>query len=226
MDLLVGIGTGAGLASVAGVRAFVPLVAVLSIVVFSGFGNPPSMFMKINNRLGLPVICVLLALVVLESVLDKYAALGPPLDRAMVPIRALSGAGVFAIASVEWSLLDPMLGPMSSGHFVTRPTGLPLLAPYLVAGAAIAGTVAVLKATAPRPARVTPGETPASRPRVLGSFLGDAVTLVGIVVPWLRPCSSPSWCFSVCGRGDRKPHGTETRAHRKRDAGPRKQGPR
>lgn len=129
MNLLVGIGIGAGLASVAGVRAFVPLVAVLSIVVFSGFGSPPSMFTQINNWLSLPVICVLLALVVLESVLDKFAALGPPLDRAMVSIRALSGAGVFAIASVEWSLLDPMLGPMSSGHFVTLPTGLPLLAP-------------------------------------------------------------------------------------------------
>jgi len=47
----------------------------------------------------------------------------------MVPIRALSGAAVFAIASVEWGLLDPMLGPMSSGHFVTLPTGLPLLTP-------------------------------------------------------------------------------------------------
>jgi hypothetical protein len=47
----------------------------------------------------------------------------------------------------------------------------------------IAGAVAMLKASAPRPARVTP----ASRSRVLGSFLGDAVTLVGIVVPWLAP---------------------------------------
>ena len=187
MDLLIGIGIGAGLASVAGVRAFVPLVAVLSIVVFSGVGSPPSMFMQINNWLSLPVICVLLALVVLESVLDKFAALGPPLDRAMVPIRALSGAGVFAIASVEWSLLDPMLGPMSRGHFVTLPTGLPLQAPYLVAGAVIAGAVVMLKATAPRPTRVTPGTTPASRSRVLGSFLVDAVTLVGIVVPWLAP---------------------------------------
>jgi len=54
VDLLVGIGIGAGLASVAGVRAFVPLVAVLSIVVFSGFGNPPTMFMQINNWLSFP----------------------------------------------------------------------------------------------------------------------------------------------------------------------------
>lgn len=131
--------------------------------------------------MSLTVICVLLALVVLEGVLDKFAALGPPLDRAMVPVRALSGAAVFAVASVEWSLLDPMLGPMSSGHFVTLPTGLPLLAPYLVAGAVIAGAVAMLKATAPRPTRVTP----TFRSRVLGSLLGDAVTLVGIAVPWL-----------------------------------------
>jgi hypothetical protein len=47
----------------------------------------------------------------------------------------------------------------------------------------IAGAVAMLKASAPRPAR----GTPASRSRVLGSFLEDAVTLVGIVVPWLAP---------------------------------------
>jgi hypothetical protein len=137
--------------------------------------------------LSLPVICVLLALVVLECVLDKFAALGPPLDRAMVPIRALSGAAVFAIASVEWRLLDPMVGTMSSGHFVTLPTGLPLLVPYLVAGAVIAGAVAMLKAQATRPAGVTPGMTPASRSRVLGSFLGDTVIVVGIVVPWLAP---------------------------------------
>lgn len=51
----------------------------------------------------------------------------------------------------------------------------------------IAGAVAMLKATAPRPARMTPGTTPASRSRVLGSFLGDAATLIGIVVPWLAP---------------------------------------
>jgi len=79
--------------------------------------------------------------------------LGPPLDRAMVPVRAFSGAAAFAIASVQWSLLDPMLGPMSSGHFVKLPAGLPLLAPYLAAGAVVAGAVATLKTRLPSAAR-------------------------------------------------------------------------
>ena len=182
MGLLIGIGIGAGFAAVAGLRASVPLAGMLSIVIFSGFGNPPLIFMQINNRLSLLVICALLALLVLECVLDKFAVLAVPLDRAMIPVRSISGAAVFALASVEWSLLDPMLGPMSSGHFVTLPSGLPLLAPYLIAGALIAGVVAALKAALPRP---SPEARIFARSRASRSLLEDVVALVGVVLPFL-----------------------------------------
>jgi hypothetical protein len=128
------------------------------------------------------VICALLALLVLESVLDKFAALAVPLDRAMIPVRSISGAAVFALASVEWSLLDLMLGPISSGHFVTLPSGLPLLAPYLTAGALIAGVVATLRAALPRP---SPEAWTVARSRASRSLLEDAVALVGVVLPFL-----------------------------------------
>ena len=183
MDLLAGIGVGAGLAAVAGLRAFLPLIAMLSVVLFAGFGNPPWMFMQINNQLNLPVIGALLTLLVLESVLDKSAALGPRLDRAMVPVRSVAGAAVFGMASVEWNLLDPMLGPMSSGHYLKLPFAIPYLTPYLIAGAAVAGVVAALKE------RVSCSSTAARTPRsrVLQSLLEDAVALVGVVVALLAP---------------------------------------
>ena len=117
-----------GLAAIAGLRAFLPLAAMLFIVV-SGFGNPPWMFTQTNNWLNTPAIGMLLVLLASECVLDKFVEASPLLDRVMVPIRSISGATVFAMVSVERSLLDLMLGPMSSGHFVGLPWGLPLLAP-------------------------------------------------------------------------------------------------
>ena len=182
MGLLFGIGIGAGLAAVAGLRASLPLAGMLSIVIFSGFGNPPLIFMQINSLLSLPVVCAPLALLLLECLLDKFAVLAAPLDRAMIPVRSISGAAVFALASVEWSLLDPMLGPMSSGHFVTLPSGIALMAPYLIAGALIAGVVAALKAASPRP---FPEARIFARSRASRSLLEDAVALVGVVLPFL-----------------------------------------
>lgn len=178
-----GVGIGIGLAAIAGLRSFLPLVAMLSIVTFSGFGSPPFLFMQINNWLSLPLIGTLLALMVLECVLDKFAALDPLMNRAMVPVRSISAAAVFAMVSVEWGLLDPMLGPMTSGHHVKLPSGLPLLAPYLIVGALVAGAVAVIKAV-PRQCSAVRVST---RSRLLRSFAEDAVALVGVLVSLLAP---------------------------------------
>lgn len=183
MGFLVGVGIGIGFAAIAGLRAFLPLGAMLSIVAFSGFGNPPFLFMQINNWLSLPLIGTLLALMVLECFLDKFAALDPLMDRAMVPVRSISGAAVLAMASVEWGLLDPMLGPMSSGHYVKLPSGLPLLAPYLIVGALIAGAVAVIKAVL-RPCSAVRAS---ARSRLLRSLAEDAAALVGVLVSLLAP---------------------------------------
>jgi hypothetical protein len=177
MEIFLALGIGIGLASIAGVRAFLPLVAVLSIVLFTAFGNPPFMFMQINNWLTLPVIVALLVLLVLESALDKFAALERPLNRAMVPVRALAGAAVFAMVIVD---REPtaLLGPMSTFRAVTLPDGLTTLAPYLVAGAIIAGAVAVLKALLRPPAKV---ESSGVSTRFL-SVVEDVVALVGSIL--------------------------------------------
>jgi hypothetical protein len=177
MEIFLALGIGIGLASIAGVRAFLPLVAFLSIVLFTAFGNPPFMFMQINNWLTLPVIVALLVLLVLESALDKFAALERPLNRAMVPVRALAGAAVFAMVIVD---REPtaLLGPMSTFRAVTLPDGLTTLAPYLVAGAIIAGAVAVLKALLRPPAKV---ESSGVSTRFL-SVVEDVVALVGSIL--------------------------------------------
>jgi hypothetical protein len=182
MEILLALGIGVGLASVAGVRAFLPLVAVLSIVLLAGVGPAPFLLTQISNWLGLPVIVALVALLVLESALDKFTALERSLNWAMVPVRAVSGAAMFAIMVVD---RDPsaLLGPMSTFHGVTLPGGLSTLAPYLIAGVVIAGAVAVLKVLLRPPAK--DGSSGVST-RFL-SVVEDVVALVGVVVGGLIP---------------------------------------
>ncbi len=182
METLLALGLGIGLASVAGIRAFLPLVAVLSIVLFAGFGNPPFPFTQINDWLSLPVIVALVVLLVLESTLDKLSPLERSLNWTMVPVRAVSGAAVFAIMIVD---RDPsaLSGPMSTFRAVTLPGGLSTLAPYLIAGAVIAGAVAVLKVVLRPPARVASSGVST---RFL-SVAEDVVALVGGIVGALIP---------------------------------------
>ena len=143
--VLAAVGAGLGLASAAGVRASLPLVAALSIVIGANSGNPPISFMQMGAWLSLPVMVTLLLLVVLECALDKLAVLGRSLTRTMIPVRMLSGAVVFAIVIVD---RDPptFLGPMVTFYSVRLPGGLTALAPWLVAGAIVAGVVAAAKA--------------------------------------------------------------------------------
>ena len=143
METLLAICVGLGFASVAGVRTFLPLFTVLMIVIFAGFGNPPFLYMQINNLLSLPVLVALIAFLLLECALDIFTTLERPLNWAMVPVRAAAGAAVFAVVE-----RDPpgLLGPMSAFYFVKLPDGVSILAPYLIAGAVVAGFVAVAKA--------------------------------------------------------------------------------
>ena len=178
MEIVLALGLGIGLASVAGVRAFLPLVAALSIVIFAGFGNPPALFMQMNNWLSIPVIVVLVVLLVLESVLDKFAAVERTFNWAMVPVRAVSGAAVFAIMVVD---RDPsaLLGPMSTFRY----SGLSTLAPYLIAGAVIAGIVAILKVVLRPSAREASSGVSTS----FLSFIEDVIGLVGGVLALFVP---------------------------------------
>jgi hypothetical protein len=123
VETLTWFGLGAGLASVAGVRAFVPL-ALYVLFAQLGFIVPPDL-------LGLPadwtMVGVLSALAVVEILLDKVRVLDPGFGYAMVVVRALAGAVLFETMYEPGALLD--------GGAV----------PGLVLGAGIAAFVAVLK---------------------------------------------------------------------------------
>jgi Domain of unknown function (DUF4126) len=118
MQSLVLAGLGVGLASVAGVRAFVPL-ALCGLFVRLGFIEPPDI---LGVQIGWTLVLVLSALAVLEIVLDKVRALDPAFGYVMVPLKAVAGAVLFA------TMYGQSLGTL----------------PGLAAGAAIAALVAVL----------------------------------------------------------------------------------
>jgi hypothetical protein len=161
------LGIGIGLASVAGLRAFVPLTLVaLSIQLLSG--TP-----------GWAVVGVLAALAVAEILLDKSAALERPLNAVMIPLRAIAGALVVAVVIDEvetFSLLGLFSGGGSAGV-------LSALAPWLAVGAVVAGAVAVAK-FALRPRASTGG---AGVSRTFLSLFEDVVALVGVIVGLFVP---------------------------------------
>src|ERR687889_1495822 len=79
-------GLGVGLASVAGVRAFVPLALF-------GFVVEPDIP---GLQGGWTVVLVLSALAVVEIALDKVRALDPAFGYVMIPVRMVAGAVLFA----------------------------------------------------------------------------------------------------------------------------------
>ena len=87
------------------------------------------------------------------------------------------------IVSADSALLDPLLGPISSGRSLTLPGDLSIFAPYLVAGAVIAGAVAILKVVLRPPARAASSGVSTS----FLSFIEDAVGLVGGVLALFVP---------------------------------------
>jgi uncharacterized protein DUF4126 len=108
---------GLGLASVAGMRAFLPL-ALFALFAQLGLIVPPDI---LGLQSGWTVVLTLSALAVAEIVLDKVRALEPAFGYVMIPVRVVSGAALFA------TLYEP--------------------GALLVAGAGIAALVAVLKVT-------------------------------------------------------------------------------
>jgi hypothetical protein len=112
-------GLGVGLASVAGLRAFVPL-ALFSLFVRLGYIAEPDI---LGLQIGWNVVLALSALAVVELTLDKVQALDPAFGYVMIPIRMVAGAVLFAAVYESGALFDAVA----------------------VAGGAIAGLVAGLK---------------------------------------------------------------------------------
>lgn len=161
VDTLLWASIGVGLASVAGVRAFVPL-ALYALFAQLGFIVPPDI---LGLQTGWPVVGVLVVLAVLEILLDKVGALDPTFDYVMIPLRIVAGAALFETMFEPGALLG--LGA----------------APGLVAGAGIAAVVAVLKVTL-RPSSRTAS---AGVSTAFLSGIEDVVAVVGGLVGLFIP---------------------------------------
>ena len=163
MENLVAVGIGIGLASVAGVRAFLPLV-IAGLAIQLGLLVTPSAYEGFAaGDWWWPATGVVSVLAVVEVALDKVRALDPGFGWVMVPLRAASGAVLFAAAS-----------------------GFGLVAgaaPWLAAGALIAGAVAVLKVVL----RPSPKAPAAGVSTPFLSAFEDLVALVGGVVAVFVP---------------------------------------
>ncbi len=163
METLTWFGLGVGLASVAGVRAFVPL-ALYVLFAQLGFIVPPDL-------LGLPadwtMVGVFSGLAVVEILLDKVRVLDPGFGYAMVVVRVLAGAVLFE------TMFEP--GALFDGRAV----------PGLVVGGGIAAVVAVLKVFV----RPTSNAESAGVSTVFLSGIEDVVAvlggLVGLFLPFL-----------------------------------------
>lgn len=160
MEALFAAGTGAGLSSIAGIRAYLPL-ALVGLFARLGLFALPAPFDLLEDWL---VIGALLVLALLESVLDKIPALDPILDFVQTPIRAVAGAVLFSAA----------LGTGLDGAGAV---------PGLAAGAGIAGLVAVFKAVLRPPAKLSVAGV--SAPFL--SFFEDVAALIGGVVAVFAP---------------------------------------
>lgn len=162
METLLAAGTGVGLSSVAGVRAYLPL-ALVGLFARLGLFEIPAPFNLLDDWL---VIGALLALALVESVLDKVPALDSILDIIQTPIRVVAGAILFSAA-------------LQAGLNVEA-------IPELAAGGGIAGVVAVLKAVLRPPANVASAGV--SAPFL--STIEDIVAVVGGVIAVLVPLVS------------------------------------
>jgi len=159
MEMLFAVGVGIGLSSVAGVRAFLPLVLV-GLFARLGLFALPAPFGFLDDW---PVIGALAVLALLESGLDKVPALDSILDYVQTPLRIVAGAILFAAALQEGIDVGAI--------------------PELAAGGVIAGLVSVLK-TILRPAgNVASAGVSAS----FLSLVEDAVALLGGIVAVLVP---------------------------------------
>jgi Domain of unknown function (DUF4126) len=160
MEMLLAVGVGIGLASVAGVRAFLPLVLV-GLFARLGLFALPAPFDLLDDW---AVIGALAVLALLESGLDKVPALDSVLGYVQTPLRIVAGAVLFAAAFLQEGI---DVGAI----------------PELAAGGVIAGLVSVLKAILRPAANVASAGV--SVPFL--SLVEDAVALLGAIIAVLVP---------------------------------------
>jgi hypothetical protein len=163
MESLFLAGLGVGLASVAGVRAFVPL-ALFSLLARLGFVVEPEI---LGPQIGWTVVLALSALAAVEIVLDKVRALDSTFGYVMMPIRMVAGALLFA------AMHDP--GALFAAGAV----------PGLVAGGAIAGLVAGLEVILRPPSRSSSAGVSTAFLSAMEDFVAVLGGVVGLFLPFL-----------------------------------------
>lgn len=159
METLLAIGIGIGLASIAGVRAFLPL-ALVGLAARLGLFELPAPFGFMDDWAAIGAFVVL---ALLETGLDKVPSLTKTLNIIQTPLRIAAGAVLFALALREG---------LDAGAV-----------PELVAGGVIAGVVAVLKYVFRPPADASSAGVSSS---FLSTF-EDVVALVGGIIAVLVP---------------------------------------
>jgi hypothetical protein len=157
MEILLAAGSGVGIASVAGVRAFLPL-ALVAVLAQLGLFELPAPY---DAAVGWLAVAVLAALAVLEILADKIRTLARGFNIAMVPVRAAAGAVLFAVA----------YGPQAPAVYL------------LAAGAVVAGLIAVLKVLL----RPSSGSSTAGVSTAFLSTSEDVVAVVGALLALLVP---------------------------------------
>ena len=135
-------------------------LALFGLFARLGFIVPPDIF---GLQIGWTVVLVLSALAVIEVVLDKFRALAPAFGYAMIPVRMVAGAVLFAAVYEPGALLDA--------------------APGLVAGGVVAGLVAVLEVIV----RPSSRSSSAGVSTAFLSAMEDAVAVLGGVVGLFLP---------------------------------------
>ena len=159
METLLAVGIGIGLASIAGVRAYLPL-ALVGLFARIGFFELPAPFGFIDDWAAIGAFVVL---ALLETGLDKVPSLAKIVNIVQTPLRIVAGAVLFALALQEG---------LDAGAI-----------PELVAGGIIAGVVAVLKYLWRPPADASSAGVSSS---FLSTF-EDVVALVGGIIAVLVP---------------------------------------
>ena len=159
METLFAVGIGIGLSSIAGVRAFLPLVLV-GLFARLGLFTLPAPLGFLDDW---PVMGALAVLALLESGLDKVPALDPILNYVQTLLRIVAGAILFAAA-------------LQVGIDVGT-------IPELAAGGVIAGLVSVLKTISRPAANMASAGVSVS----FLSLVEDALALLGGIIAVLVP---------------------------------------
>jgi hypothetical protein len=154
-------GLGVGLASVAGVRAFVPL-ALFSLFARLGFIVEPEI---LGLQIGWTFVLVLWTLAVVEIMLDKVRALDPVFGYVMIPVRMVAGAVLFGA--------------------VYEPGALIGAAPGLITGGAIAGLVAGFKVILRPPSRSSSAGVSTAFLSAMEDLVAVFGGVVGLFLPFL-----------------------------------------